>query len=120
MIASPWIVGVLAALGMFAVAFWIVPQERPRLRDVLPGAVLTAIAYQIGATVLATSLPSSGRFAFFGVFGFFVIGIVFIYYVSLIALVGAEFTHQWVLRAERRRGLGPIPAEGQPSSSGEA
>jgi len=101
-------VGVLAAWGMFAVAFWIVPQRKVRLLDVLPGALLTAVAYQIGASVVSSWLQTTTKFEVYGVFGLFVGAIVFIYYIAYIALVGAEFTHQWVLMRESVRSAGEV------------
>ncbi|MBI5230715.1 MAG: YihY/virulence factor BrkB family protein [Coriobacteriales bacterium] len=100
-VTNPAIAGALATFGMFALAFWLVPARVIRLRDVLPGAALTAAALVPGSTILLTWLPSTTKFDIYGAFGSFVALIVFIYYAALIALVGAEFTRQWVLRSER-------------------
>jgi membrane protein len=127
-VLSSWLAGPLTAFVLFAVAFALVPSNRPRLFDVLPGAAITAAAYAVGQFMLTDWLSRTTRFEIYGAYGAFIGTLVWVYYSALIALVGAELTHQWVVLAEARRGGGDLPSgeagaaaatAGTPASDGE-
>lgn len=94
----------LFATVLYTIAFTVVPHVRPRVRDVLPGSLLTAFAYAVGQRVLAAHLTSSGRFDALGAFGAFLGFLVWAYYTALIVLWGAELTYQIAMRRGCARG----------------
>ena len=107
---------------LFTVTFVSVPRIRPRVRDVLPGALITAAAYTLGQGVLGVYLSSAARFTALGAFGSFLGFIVWVYYTAAIVLWGAELTYQMArYRVCRRDDADKEPYECGPRSvSGDA
>jgi membrane protein len=98
----------LAAWGVFAAAFKVLPDVRVPWRDVTLGAFWTALLFSAGQALLGLYL---GRGAFgnaYGAAASFVVLLVWIYYSSQVLLFGAELTQ--VLA--RRRGAVVEPKPG--------
>ncbi len=87
----------VAYLLIMVVALSIIPSVRPRLRDIMPGAVLTSLAYMIGNVCLGWYFSTTSRFDAYGVFGAFIALLMWAYYNSLILLTGAAFAHETIL-----------------------
>lgn len=104
-LGSKVVLDFLSATMLYLVAFVLIPSRRPRVRDVLPGALITAAAYSVGQVGLSIYLRSSSQFASLGEFGSFLGFLVWAYYTSLIILWGAELTYQIARRRAVRRGL---------------
>lgn len=103
LLSSRLLLSFLAAALLFTIALVVIPLRRPSVRDVLPGAIVTAAAYVLGEAVLSVYLGSTSRFDALGVFGVFVAFLVWIYYTALIVLYGTELTHEIVIRRETAR-----------------
>jgi hypothetical protein len=86
---------VVAAL--FALMFKYVPAAKISWRDVLVGAVGTALLFTIGKLLLGLYLGKASVGSTYGAAGSFVALVVWIYYSAQIFFFGAEFTH---VRAE--------------------
>ncbi|WP_257386670.1 YihY/virulence factor BrkB family protein [Tahibacter caeni] len=77
----------------FAALFRFVPDSRPRWRPLAAGAFVTAVLFDLGKWALGAYLASSGQADAYGASGSVVLLLVWVYYSSLIVLVGAGFTH---------------------------
>lgn len=88
-------VTLLAYTAAFAALFRFVPDERERWRPVLLGAFVTALLFDAGKWALGAYLAVSAQADAYGASGSVVLLLVWVYYSSLIVLVGAGLT-SWV------------------------
>jgi uncharacterized BrkB/YihY/UPF0761 family membrane protein len=86
--------GVLVAL-LFAMIYKVLPDTSLAWRDVVAGAIATAILFDIGKFLISLYLGSSSVASSFGAAGAFALLLLWIYYSSQIFLIGAEFTRAW-------------------------
>lgn len=98
--------GVTALL--FAAIFKVLPDARIAWRDVWVGAAFTALLFDGGKLLLGVYLGHSNPGEPFGAAGALALMFVWIYYSSMIVLLGAEFTQTWAVR----RGKGVEPERG--------
>jgi membrane protein len=98
--------GVLTLL--FAAMFRILPDASIAWRDVWVGGAATAVLFVIGKFALGYYLGRSSPGGAFGAAGSLALLLVWIYYASMIVLLGAEFTQSWA----RLRGGGIRPEKG--------
>ena len=80
---------------LFAAIYKILPDRSLQWRDVGVGAVVTALMFTIGKTLIGIYIGSSSVASSYGAAGALVIVLVWIYYSSQIFLLGAEFTKVW-------------------------
>jgi membrane protein len=106
-----WLIGLLAPLMLIFLAFWViykvVPNRPVGWGEVLPGAVVAAVLWTIlrfGFTWYATSVANYD--SAFGPLSTGITLLVFLYFASVIVLLGAEFARASALDRE----LGPITA----------
>jgi len=94
--------GSLAVISLlFATIFKVLPDAKIAWKDVRVGAVATALLFVAGKFLLGLYLGRSNPGEAFGAAGALALLLVWIYYSSMIVLLGAEFTQVW---AERRGG----------------
>jgi membrane protein len=94
-IYSEWVVffslfGISAVI--FALIYKFVPDVEVAWRDVLVGAVATALLFTVARTLIIWSLRYNSLTSIFGATGSLVVFLVWIYYSALIFFLGAEFT----------------------------
>jgi membrane protein len=77
---------------LFAIIFKVLPDARIKWRDVVTGAMVTAILFMIGKFAITFYIGSSNVSTAYGTAGSFVILLLWIYYSSIILYFGAEFT----------------------------
>jgi membrane protein len=82
---------------LFALMFKFVPAARISWRDVIVGAIGTALLFTIGKFLLALYLGKAGVGSAYGAAGSLVAVIVWVYYSAQIFFFGAEFTHVYAL-----------------------
>lgn len=106
-----WLIGLLAPLLLIFLAFWViykvVPNRPVGWREVLPGAIVAALLWTVlrfGFTWYATSVANYE--SAFGPISTGITLLVFLYFASVIVLLGAEFARASALDDE----LGPITA----------
>lgn len=103
---------------VFMVLFKVLPDRDVSWRDVVLGALLTALGFKIGEALIATYIRVFGVGSAYGVAGSVIAFLVWVLYMSKIVLYGAEFTHTFArnrgsLRAEeeaRSRAAAAEPA----------
>jgi len=94
---------------VLAAMFRLIPQTRVEWRDVLGGALLTALLFTAIKGLLGWYLGHLGSYAAYGAVGGFLGLLTWIYLASLFLFYGAEFSRVY---AERRGSLAGKPAEG--------
>ena len=87
--------GVIATL--FGVIFKVLPDAKIRLKDVMAGAIATALLFMVGKFGISLYISRSNVGSTYGTAGSFVVILVWIYYSSIILYFGAEFTKAWAL-----------------------
>jgi membrane protein len=87
---------------LFAMMFKWLPDVSVSWRDVLPGAFLTALFFEIGKAAIGFYIGKQGLESTYGAAASIVVVLVWVYYTSQIILMGAEVTHSY---AKRRRSL---------------
>src|SRR5690606_32263226 len=87
---------------LFAAIFKILPDAKIRWRDVWVGAGVTAALFVVGKVLIGLYIGRSNPGSMFGAAGSLVLVLLWIYYSSLIMLIGAEFTQVWAKRFGER------------------
>lgn len=96
----------LVFTAAFAALFRFVPDETERWRPIVVGAFVTALLFDAGKWALGAYLAGSDQADAYGTSGSVVLLLVWVYYSSLIVLVGAAFTSwaadRWPPRRQKR------------------
>ena len=101
---------------LFAMIYKFVPDVQIQWKDVWIGAALTSILFTIGKFLIGLYLGSSGVTSAYGAAGSLITVLLWVFYSSLIFLLGAEFTQGYT----STYGSGVVPAahaESSPSAS---
>lgn len=77
---------------VFGLLFKVLPDARIRWRDVWVGAAITTVLFGIGKYLIGFYLGNSSFNSAYGAAGSLVIVLVWVYYSTVIFLLGAEFT----------------------------
>lgn len=77
---------------LFAVIFKVLPDARIRWRDVIKGAIVTAILFMLGKFAIGVYLSASKISSSYGAAGSIVIILIWVYYSAAILYFGAVFT----------------------------
>ncbi len=80
-------------LLLFAVIYKVLPDVKIAWKDVIVGAVVTALLFTVGKVGIGLYMGRSGVGSAYGAAGSLVALLVWIYYSAQIFLLGAEFTH---------------------------
>jgi membrane protein len=78
--------------AMFAVIYKVLPDKRLDWRDVIVGAVMTAVLFNVGKYLVGFYIGHSSVSSSYGPAGALIVVLLWIYYSSEIFLLGAEFT----------------------------
>ena len=93
---------------LFAVMFRVLPSVEIAWRDVWPGAILTAVLFNLGRVGIGFYLGRSTIGSAAGAAGSLLIILVWIYLSAQILFFGAEFTQVWVRHFSPQQ---PVPSE---------
>lgn len=113
-----YVLDVLASLALsailFAMIFKILPDVEIHWRDVWLGALVTAVLFTIGSSLIQLYLGRSSVGSVYGAASSLVALVVWVYYSALIFFTGAEFTKIHARRRGARAAPGnhPLPAPG--------
>lgn len=102
----------LALLGaIFAAIYKILPDTHLQWRDVIVGALVTALLITIGKMAIGIYVGTSGIASSYGAAGSVLAALLWIYYSAQIFLFGAEFTRAYAaLHEPQRSSQGQSPA----------
>ncbi|MGI8507981.1 MAG: YihY/virulence factor BrkB family protein [Gemmatimonadaceae bacterium] len=94
--------------ALFAVMFRYLPDARIGWRDVRAGAIGSAFLFVLGKAAIGIYLGHIDPGTAYGAAGSLAIVLIWVYYTSMILLLGAEFTEEWA----RHYGRGIVPERG--------
>jgi membrane protein len=77
---------------LFAAIYKVLPDKPIAWRDVLVGAIVTALLFTVGKFLIGLYLGSSTIASSYGAAGGLIIALLWVYYSAQIFLLGAEFT----------------------------
>lgn len=77
---------------LFAAIYKVLPDKRVAWRDVVVGAVVTSVLFNVGKSLIGWYIGSSAIASSYGAAGALIVVLLWIYYSALIFLLGAEFT----------------------------
>lgn len=86
---------IILALAFFMAMFRILPDLKVRFRDLAVGALVTALLFLLGKSLVGWYLTSSSLQPTYKAAGSFVIFLIWIYYNAQIVLVGAGFSRAY-------------------------
>jgi len=98
-------VSLMVTTGLFALLFRFLPDVHLRWRDVMTGALATAVLFTIGQQLIGLYLGQSSMASSYGAAGSVMILVLWVYYSCQILLLGAEFTRVYA----QRDGTKPAP-----------
>lgn len=87
---------------LFAALYKVMPDAEIRWQDVWTGAIVTAILFVLGKFAIGFYLGRSNPGSAYGAAGSLAIVLIWIYFSSMIMLLGAEFTQVWARRYGKR------------------
>jgi membrane protein len=83
---------------LFAVIFRVLPDAKIKWRDVMAGAVATAVLFMLGKFAISFYIGKAQIGSTYGAAGSLVVLLVWIYYSSVILYFGAEFTKAYAIK----------------------
>ena len=89
---AEFLVSLAVVVALFATIFRVLPDVMLSWRDVIVGAVVTALLFSLGRSVIAMYLAYTATASTYGAAGSVVMVLLWVYYSSLILLFGAAFT----------------------------
>ena len=100
---------VLIAL-LFAAIYKVLPDRRLKWRDVGVGALVTALLFTIGKSLIGWYIGTSAIATSYGAAGALMVVLVWVYYSAQIFLFGAEITRAYSVRRGSRKDLAGVMA----------
>ncbi|MEI9411180.1 YihY/virulence factor BrkB family protein [Mesorhizobium salmacidum] len=108
---------VLIAL-MFAAIYKVLPDRSLEWRDVGVGAVITALLFTIGKSLIGWYIGTSAVASSYGAAGALLVVLLWVYYSSEVFLLGAEITRAYSIRHGSRADLAQIVHPRTPPATG--
>ena len=99
-----FIVSLALISALFAAIYKVLPDRAIAWRDVVTGAIVTALLFTLGKSLIGWYLGSSAVGSSYGAAGGLIILLLWVYYSAQLFLLGAEFTKAY---ATFRRGESP-------------
>jgi membrane protein len=97
-----YIVNILITFAVIAVLFGaifkVLPDAKIKTRDVMAGAITTALLFMLGKFAISYYISQSNVGSTYGAAGSLVVMLLWIYYSSVILYFGAEFTKAYAIR----------------------
>jgi len=103
-------IGFVLVAAVFAMIYKWMPRQRVAWGDVAVGAVITALLFSVGKTLIGLYIGRSGVASPFGAAASLVVLLLWVYYSAQVFLLGAELTWVYSQRHGSLRGLVPDPA----------
>ena len=101
MMAIGFVASFAIVTALFASMYKILPDAVIQWKDVWAGAAITSLLFTAGKFLIGAYLGRSGAADAYGAAGSLVLLVLWVYYSSMVMLVGAEFTEIW---SERHSG----------------
>jgi membrane protein len=91
--------------ALFAMLFKWFPDTEIAWQDVIPGAAVTALLFNVGKFAIGWYIGTQGLESTYGAAASIVILLIWVYYSAQIVLFGAELTHAYATETGSRRTL---------------
>lgn len=103
----------LLLFALFAIIFKYFPDVQVAWSDVKTGAFVTAALFEVGRFLLAMYLGRTATASMYGAAGSLAVILLFVYYSSMLVLLGAEFTQVWARSTGKmlRPARGAVPLQ---------
>ncbi|WP_111411829.1 YihY/virulence factor BrkB family protein [Billgrantia lactosivorans] len=98
---AEFVISLVVIAALFATIFKVLPDVVLSWRDVLLGALVTALLFAIGRSAIASYLAYTATASTYGAAGSLVMILLWVYYSSLILLFGAAFTRSYLIAKGR-------------------
>ncbi len=95
LIIANFVITFVIISAMFTAIYKLLPDRVLRWRDVIVGAIATALLFTVGKTLIGIYIATSAVASTYGAAGALIIVLLWIYYSSVIFLLGSEFTKAW-------------------------
>lgn len=106
-------ISVVLISGMFAIMYKVLPDTPIRWRDVAVGALMATGLFEGGKYLIALYIGQTDIATSFGAAGALIVLLLWIFYSTLIFLLGAEFTRAWThVYGARRHDRGGATTDG--------
>jgi membrane protein len=96
-----FLISLLLIAALFAAIFKVLPGRPIAWRDAIFGAMVTAVLFTIGKSLIGWYLGSSAVASSYGAAGGLIILLLWVYYSAQVFLLGAEFTRAYALSRGR-------------------
>lgn len=96
------VIALVVITTLFAVIFKVLPDARIKWRDVISGAMATAVLFMLGKFGISFYIGQSNVGSTYGTAGSLVVLLLWVYYSSIILYFGAEFTKAYALEFGRQ------------------
>lgn len=110
-----WLAEVLLSMlvftALFAMLYNVLPDAEINWRYVLPGAIFTAVLFQVGQMLFSAYLSRSNITSTYGAAGSFMVLLMWVYYSMNIFLIGAEFTQVYAHHTASDEAIGRLSAD---------
>jgi membrane protein len=115
-----FVVAFMLMFIIFLVTYKVFPHTRTTWREVFPGALLAAVAFELGRQFFFLFAGNtSNLLIIYGSLATAILFLIWIYYAAMITLIGAIFTAELDrLRREIREGRFRVVKPGDPNTSG--
>jgi membrane protein len=95
------VISFLVTMVLFALIFKVLPDAKTKWKEILPGAVASAVLFMIGKFAISFYIAKSNVGSTYGAAGSLVILLLWVYYSAIILYLGAEFAKAWSVRLGR-------------------
>lgn len=109
------VVSILLISLLFAAIYKVLPDRKIAWRDVAIGALVTAMLFTVGKSLISWYLGSSAVASSFGAVGGLIVLLLWVYYSAQIFLLGAEFTKVFANRHGSRQDHPIAETDGEPA-----
>lgn len=117
--AMNFVVAFVGIAILFAVIFKFVPETKISWRNVRTGAVVTALLFMLGKSLIGLYLSKAGVGSSYGAAGSLIVVIVWVYYSAQIFFFGAEFTHVYAQSRDPNLRRPATPPASEPKPDGQ-
>jgi membrane protein len=94
------------AVLLFATIYKVLPSVKLAWKDVVVGALITAVLFTVGKYAIGLYMGSSTVASMYGAAGSVIVVLLWVYYSAEVFLFGAELTRGYACRFGSRRGTG--------------
>ncbi len=109
------LIALILIAALFAAIYKVLPDRRLSWRDVAVGALVTALLFTIGKSLIAWYLGSSAVASSYGAASALILTLLWVYYSSLIFLFGAEITRAYsISHGSHQRHAKELAADSEP------